>query len=386
MLPRRPLRSLALATWLCTASAWAQPAAVIELPSSARSGDVPAEAGRGADVMAVHGFFRGFPSSLADARDLLEGRSLAPAFDVWCGTAPYVDFTNGTVLDSAGREAPTALCLPFLDPDRMMPAHTCADAPGLPTGSYYQGGGLVLRIEGALALREAGDYTFAWGHDDGVGFRFGETTVFEYPDPTGSRVDRRVVRVAAAGLYPFTLEWYDTIGGALLDWYVAPGDATGGMFDPARFRLVARGDLYPSETAPCTARCERCEGRTAVCDRAARRCVECTRDAHCGACATCRDQRCVPVTDVPGADGGPACAPDAGPSSDASDASWLDAPGSDGGVAPHVDEGGCSCRAARSLWQPRGDALLVVALSLMARTRRPRWRETSARRRKTTPA
>jgi hypothetical protein len=346
-----------------------------------RVGEAPAAPGTGADAMAVLGFFRGFPSSMADARDLLDGRSVAPAFDVWCGPVPYVDFTNGTVRDSAGLEAPTALCLPFLDPAREMAPHTCAAAPGLPAGRYFQGGGLVLRIEGALAIRAAGDYTFAWGHDDGVAFRFGDTQVFEYPDPTGSRVDRRVVRAAAPGLYPFTLEWYDTIGGALLDWYVASGDATAGDFDRARFRLVPREDLYPSALAPCTERCERCEGAAPVCDRAARRCVACTRDAHCGPCSACVDQQCVPVSAAPGADGGDACAPDAGShdagshDADSHDAGSHDADSHDAGshdavaAQPPVG-GGCTCRAAGPLWHPRRVALGAAVAALLLRRRR----------------
>ncbi len=371
---------LALAASLWASAATAQPVEPVALTAAMRLGDVPAAPGTGADAMAVLGFFRGFPSSMADARDLLEGRSVAPAFDVWCGAVPYVDFTNGTVLDSAGLEAPTALCLPFLDPAREMPPHTCATAPGLPAGRYFQGGGLVLRIEGALAIRAAGDYTFAWGHDDGVAFRFGDARVFEYPDPTGSRVDRRVVRAAAPGLYPFTLEWYDTIGGALLDWYVAPGDLTAGDFDRARFHLVPREDLYPSELAPCTARCDRCEGAAPVCDRAARRCVACTRDAHCGPCAACVDQRCAPLATVPGADGGPACAPDAGvpdagapdvgvPDAGDRDASAPDA-ALDGGAGQAPEGGGCSCRAGAPLWHSHGAALGAAVAALWLRRRR----------------
>ncbi len=320
--------------------------------------------------MAVRGFFRGFPSSIADARDLLDGRSVAPAFDVWCGAVSYVDFTNGTVLDSFGRKAPTVLCLPFFDPTRASPPHFCEPVRGLPQSDYYQGGGLVLRIEGSLALRQAGDYTFAWGHDDGVSFRFGETAVFEYPDPTGSRVDRRVVRAPAAGLYPFTLEWYDTIGGALIDWYVARGDASTGALD-WRFSLVSRGDLFPSSTAPCTSRCERCEGATSVCDRNARRCVECLSDSHCPACEACLDRRCVPAWQVPGADaavGCPAAPPDAS-AVGANDAQSSDA---ESAITPPVATPGCGCRTGSLQAAGRGATLLAVLAAMLRRRRSAR--------------
>lgn len=368
---RTSRRCLALALSLGASTAAAQPVEPLAIPSEARAGDAPEARGTGASVMAVHGFFRGFPSSLADARDLLDGRSLAPAFEAWCGEVPYVDFTNGTVLDSFGRKAPTVLCLPYFDPARQVAPHSCEPLRALPQGDYYQGGDLVLRIEGSLAIREAGVYTLAWGHDDGVAFRFGETDVYEFNDPTGSRVDRRAVRIAAPGRYPFTLEWYDTIGGALLDWYIARGDASQGSFD-GRFALVPASDLYPSPAAPCTARCERCQGATPVCDRAARRCVGCAVDAQCPACQACSAHRCVPVGEVPGADAGPACASDA--SAQTADADFADGPGADGARAPTTgpDATGCACRAgALRPWGP-GATLAIVAMVMAARRRRPR--------------
>jgi hypothetical protein len=330
-------------------------------------------------MMAVHAFFRGFPSSLPDARDLLDGRSLAPAFDAWCGVVPYVDFTNGTVLDSVGREAPTVLCLPYFDASRQMAPHTCEPVVGLPRGGYYDGGGLVLRFEGSLAIREAGDFTLAWGHDDGVSFRLGATTVYEYNDPTGSRVDRRAIRVTQPGLYPFTLEWYDTIGGALIDWYIARGDASEGPFD-ARFALVPQRDLYPSSVAPCTERCERCEGDTPVCDRGARACVACVTDAHCRPCEVCEAHRCVPVARVPGRDAGPSCAPDAAVDApvDAAvdDVSSRDAASLDGSVAPRTIDGnaGCSCRAGALQANHRGATLAATCVIAAMRRRRRRRR------------
>ncbi len=365
---RRSLRRcLALALSLRASSLLAQPLDPLDVPPSRRAGDLPSAAGTGASVMAVHGFFHGFPASLADARDLLDGRFVAPAFDAWCGAVPYVDFTNGTVLDSFGRKAPTVLCLPYFDPAQHTAPHSCEPVRGLPLGDYYQGGDLVLRVEGSLAIREPGVYTLAWGHDDGVAFRFGETDVFEFNDPTGSRVDRRAVRLLAAGLYPFTLEWYDTAGGALIDWYIARGDASAGDFD-GRFALVSRSDLYPSSVAPCTASCERCEGATSVCDRAARRCVACTVDAHCRPCEACRARRCVPAREAPDADAGPECAPDAGPAApDAAD----DHPIADGGDArTGLDAQGCACRAGALRPRCPGATLALVAAMIAARRRR----------------
>lgn len=368
---RTSRRCLALALSLCASTASAQPVEPLAIPTEARAGDAPETPGTGASAMAVQGFFHGFPSSLADARDLLEGRSVAPAFEAWCGEVPYVDFTNGTVLDSFGRKAPTALCLPYFDPARQVAPHSCEPLRGLPQGDYYQGGGLVMRIEGSLAIREAGVYTLAWGHDDGVAFRFGETVVYEFNDPTGSRVDRRAVTLPAPGRYPFTLEWYDTIGGALIDWYIARGDASQGGFD-GRFALVSRSDLYPSNTAPCTARCERCEGATPVCDRSARRCVACAVDAHCPPCEACRAHRCVPVGDAPGADAGSACAPDAG--AVIPDAAIDDAPMGDGARAltPGPGATGCACGAGALRPWGAGATLTLVAIVMAARRRRPR--------------
>jgi hypothetical protein len=267
---------LALAGALASTSVRAE---VIRIDPAVRVGEVPETPGRGVPVRWVHGFFAGYPFHIEDARDLLDERAVVPAFDTWCGTLPGIDLGNGSVADSLGRSAPSLICAPFLDPTQT-PEVSCRRLPHLPAGRYWRNGGAAMRARGALAVRRAGVYTFAWGHDDGVSFRVGATRVYEFPDGTGSRVDLATVSFDAPGLYPFTLEWYDTIGGALLDWYVASGDATAGDFDRARFRLVPREDLYPSALAPCTERCERCEGAAPVCDRAARRCVACTRSSN----------------------------------------------------------------------------------------------------------
>ena len=366
MRPSLAPTALALTALALGAAAGAQPVAI---PPEARLGDVPAAPGTGAKAMAVHAFFSGFPADLRDARDLLDGRSVAPAFNVWCGVVPYVDFTNAQVPDSMGRESPTALCLPFLDPGREMPPRTCRAVESLPAGRYNQGGGLALRVEGGLALRRAGLYTLAWGHDDGVGFAFADRTVFEYRDPTGSRVDRRVVRADAAGLYLFTLEWYDTVGGALLDWYIAEGDASEGPFD-ARFSLVATDDLYPAGAIPCTARCERCGADAPRCDHARGRCVACDRDGDCGPCGRCDDGRCAarPGCADASVDGGDAAA-DA-PEDVAQDAAADDgAAGADAGLAPPAPEG-CACGARGESREGALGAWAAGALALGRRRRR----------------
>lgn len=376
----RPTASVAFVTAVLAlpASSYAQPMDPVDVPRSARERAVPAAPGVGAQAQAVLAFFHGFPSDLRDARDLLDGRSLAPAFNAWCGLVPYVDFTNGTVLDSLGREAPSVACLPFLDPMRMAPPHSCQGLSNLPTGNYYQGGGLALRVRGLLAFRAAGAFTFAWGHDDGVGFSIGDTPVFEFRDPTGSRVDRRVVRVAEPGLYPFTLEWYDTVGGALIDWYIADGAQLGGPFDGARFHLVPREDLYPSGALPCTATCARCPGSEPVCEWSTGRCLQCQGDDDCGPCRACAGNRCVPVGEVPGADGGAACAPDAAtPDADTPDADTpaTDTPATDpdapldGGGAPPQADPGCGCRAGA---RARHGLAALAALAALATRRRRR--------------
>jgi hypothetical protein len=347
---------------------------VLEIPVEQRLGDLPSEPGRGANVMAVQSFFQGFPSDIRDARDLLDARSIAPAFYVWCGESPYVDFTNATVLDSMGREAPTVLCLPFLNPTRMMPAHTCTPVLGVPTGRYYQGGGLALRITGSLAIRSESTRTFAWGHDDGFSFRFGSVSVFEYPDPTGSRVDRRAVHFAQPGLYPFTLEWYDTIGGALLDWYVADNNATEGAFD-SRFSLITPDDLHTSVDAPCTADCRRCEGATPVCDRSARRCVTCTQDSHCPTCQTCESNLCVSVLQTQGRDAAPTCLePDDAMVDVATDGVTDAMVFSDRDVSLDASvasgqTGGCACGTQMGAW--RGQSLwMILSIVVIAKRRR----------------
>lgn len=366
-MPRSTRLTLALA--VATLTALARPrvarAQPVVIPASARAGDVPPTPGIGAQAYVAHSFFQGFPSDLRDARDLLEGRSIAPVFDRWCGLLPYVDLTNATVRDSLGREAPTVLCLPFLAPDRMMPAATCRALPGVPEGRYYQGGGMVLRVRAWIAIRRPGTYTFAWGHDDGVGMYMADTTVYEYRDPTGSRVDRRAVSFAAPGLYPFTLEWYDTVGGALIDWYVADGDQTEGMFSGERFRLVPTEDLYPSDEIPCTARCERCPLDAPLCDHARGRCVRCRRDTDCAPCHTCSDGVCRALADLPNADGGPACAPPPVPPADAG--SSLDVAVSDVTGEPPVPRGdGCSCGVPRGATHSRVRSAFLVLLSAAA--------------------
>ncbi len=346
---RLPPLALALALLAPTSAALAQP---VEVPARARLGDAPSAPGAGAPAMAVLAFFSGFPSDLRDARDLLDGRSVAPAFHAWCGVVPYVDFTNGQVLDSFGRQSPTALCLPFLDPARQGAPHSCRTVEGLPTGRYHQGGGLALRVEGGLALRRAGTYTLAWGHDDGVGFSFADATVFEFRDPTGSRVDRRAVRVAEPGLYLFTLEWFDTIGGALLDWYIAEGDATEGPLD-ARFRLVGADDLYAAGSIPCTPDCARCPADAPRCDWGRGRCVA---DHDAGADAG-DDVRDADVNDAPET-----------PRDVAAEAA-VDAPDGGGTAAP---AGGCACRAGARRRRAGVGFWAAGAMALARRRRRRR--------------
>lgn len=360
--------AVALAALAQGGGSLAQPVAPVAVPAVARLGEVPAAPGVGVQAMAVLSFFRGFPMDLRDARDLIDGRSLAPAFHAWCGVIPYVDFTNAAVPDSMGRESPTALCLPFLDPAREMAPRTCRTVSSLPAGAYYQGGGLALRVEGGLALRRAGEYTLAWGHDDGMGFSFADTPVFEFRETTGSRVDRRVIRVAEPGLYLFTLEWFDTYGGALIDWYIAEGDASQGDFD-ARFHLVPTADLYPAGSIGCTERCERCGPGAPRCDVARGRCVACLGDDDCGRCGRCDDGRCA-ARDAPGCRDAAA---------DAADDAAVDAPGDDGfggdaldaadGGAPTAPPEGCAC-GARAATSPGWGGLAAVVMALGSKRRR----------------
>ncbi len=371
MRPRILAVAAALAALAVGSSAAAQPVAPVAIPARARLGDAPDAPGIGAQAMAVQAFFGGFPMDLRDARELIDGRSFAPAFHTWCGVIPYVDFTNGAVVDSMRREEPTVLCLPFLDPDRAMPPHTCRTVPTLPTGRYYQGGGLALRVEGGLALRRAGEYTLAWGHDDGMGFSFADTPVFEFRETTGSRVDRRVIRVDAPGLYLFTLEWFDTYGGALIDWYIAEGDATQGAFD-ARFRLVPTSDLYPAGSIGCTARCERCGVDAPRCDHTRGRCVACLTDDDCGRCGRCDDGRCA-ASDAPAcrdaaADGTADAAVD---DAAVTDAPSLDVPPTDDVATPPLPEqGGCACGALPA--RPGTWGAIAIGLLALGWTRRRR--------------
>ncbi|MEZ4410823.1 MAG: MYXO-CTERM sorting domain-containing protein [Polyangiales bacterium] len=365
--PRRAAAFTALALTAAAGLAAAQPTARgARIPELSRWETSPTAPGVGAQALFVRSSFAGFPNDLADARDLIDGTSVAPAFDLWCGLLPYVDLGNGATRDSFGREDPTLLCLPFLDPARANPAARCRALPELPTGRYYMNGGAALRVQGWLAVREAGVVTFAWGHDDGFGFDLGGVTVFEFRGGTAPRVDRRAVRFARAGLYPFRLDWFDGIGGALIDWYRAPGDLSdpdAGALD-ARFSLVPREDLYPSGELPCTARCQRCEADRPVCDVARARCAACVTDDRCGPCERCAAGSCVADDTRAG------CRIDAGAPLDAgavADGGWrfdVEAP-SPG--APQ--EEGCSCRAGS---RPRSRLWWTVALMALTLRRRRR--------------
>lgn len=331
---------------LCTVPFTAR-AQVIDIPTSAVAAAVPDAPGIGLQALFVRSTFGGFPPSLADARELLDGTSVAPAFDVWCGLIPYVDLTNATTVDSLGRGAPTAQCLPFLIDQTEGFASSCARLPRAPSGGYGQNGGASLRLRGRLALRAAGVYTLAWGHDDGMGFSLGGVPVFEFTGPTAPRVDRRAIRVAAPGLYDVQLEWFDGGGGALIDWYIAPGDRTDpdGGLDP--FALVPPGDLYPSGALPCTSRCSACGVTAPHCDYATSQCVACTVDAHCSRCARCVAGRC---------EGGD-CAVDA--SAPQPDARAIDVATADVAPAPaHPD--GCACTAGRDV--PCGHAAWIAGI------------------------
>ncbi|MBI5514698.1 MAG: hypothetical protein HY909_13060 [Deltaproteobacteria bacterium] len=364
-----------LAVLLASGRGVAQPAPV-EVPWEARLAPLPRELGTGAQYRFLLAAFGGFPQDIADARDFLEGRSLAPGFHAHCGLTPYVDFTNATVRDSLGLEAPKVLCLPFLDPDRRMPAATCRPLPGAPTGRYFTNGGAVLRIEAALAVREAGPQTFAFGHDDGFSFSIAGRVVFEFPGPTGSRVDRVVVRFPRAGLYPFRLDWYDTIGGALLDWYRCPGDCAAEPFTGNAYALVDTRELYPTGTLPCAPDCAPCPASAPRCDVARGRCVACTRDPECLSCERCVDGSCVRVRDLPDAEVPAGCrapppdaaSPDGPPTAERPPEDRAPQDATEDTQRPTARPPGCGCGVASA---GRGAAAWAFAL-LGARRRRRR--------------
>ena len=347
-------------------AAVAQP---LEIPPEVAEGAVPDAPGTGSQAMFVLSFFRGSPYNLDHARDILAGTSITPAFSAWCGMLPRVDFTNGTNVDSLGAMAPTTMCLPFRDPDagQMFP---CRPLDGLPTGTYSTNGGAALRLRGWFAVRAPGTYTFAWGHDDGMAFDVGNVPVFAFPDGTAPRVDRRALHFSAAGLYPFQLDWFDSIGGALIDWYVAPGEHPDGPLADAGFALFPTADLYPSGALPCTADCRRCALPTPRCDYAASRCVACLDDRDCTSGTRCAEGACaVPVR------------PDAGFPTDVgfhTDAGAIDA-SVDAGRAAAVDAGGCGCAIGAKSTAPSGALAGMLALTLAScdrarrreRTRRP---------------
>jgi hypothetical protein len=317
-------------------------AEVIRIDPAVRVGEVPETPGRGVPVRWVHGFFAGYPFHIEDARDLLDERAVVPAFDTWCGTLPGIDLGNGSVADSLGRGAPSLICAPFLDPTQT-PEVSCRRLPHVPAGRYWRNGGAAMRARGALAVRRAGVYTFAWGHDDGVSFRVGATRVYEFPDGTGSRVDLATVSFDAPGLYPFTLEWFDGIGGAVIDWYVSDGERRPGEFSNFTFALVPPTDLFPLDESDCTARCEPCGAGAPFCDRDEGRCVTCTATRGCGPCARCAGGRCERAPERSGCGGATPNdvgavveARDAGASEDATDGGVTIAPGG---------PPGCGCRS-----------------------------------------
>jgi hypothetical protein len=343
-----------------------------------RVGPVPPTPGTGVPARWVRGHFPGFPFHIDDARDLLDGTAVLPAFDLWCGALPYIDLGNRSTNDSLGRGAPVMLCAPFLSATESS-EFTCRALPAVPRGRYWRNGGAALRARGGLAVRAPGVYTFAWGHDDGVSFRIGATRVYEFADGTGPRVDVARVRFEAAGLYPFVLEWFDGIGGAVIDWYVSPGVRTAEEFSNFTFALVPTEDLYALDARECTARCEPCALPTPLCDRAAGRCVRCLDDAACGPCAVCREGACVaaPATG--------SCAPDAGsldasvPRDAAADAE-VDAGtppadlGVDGGEGLPRASGGCACGVAMASRRAGSLASLGVLVVGWSRRRRRRRR------------
>nr|MBP6833795.1 PAS domain-containing protein [Deltaproteobacteria bacterium] len=347
-----------------SAMPWMAHAQPMEIPAAISEGSVPAAPGTGVQAMFVLGFFRGSPYTLSHARDILAGTSLTPAFESWCGLLPQVDFTNGTTVDSLGRSAPTTMCLPFQDPlsEQSQP---CRPLPGLPSGRYSTNGGAVLRLRGWFAVRSAGTYTFAWGHDDGMAFDVGPVPVFAYHDGTAPRVDRRVLRFEAPGLYPFQLDWFDSIGGALIDWYVAEGEHPEGQLAADGFRLFPTSDLYPSGALPCTRDCERCALPTPRCDFAASRCVACLDDRDCARGTRCERGECAVPT-----------LPDAGSPSDAGLDAGADA-SLDAGLAPLSPEGGCGC-AVGNTGPARGAPLAAMLALALCRGLRRRERTIAA--------
>lgn len=333
----------------------------IVIDASHRLGDVPAHDGDGVAVRWVHGFFPGFPFHIEDARDLLDERAVIPAFETWCGALPYIDLGNRSVGDSLGRGAPTLLCAPFLEA-RDDGESTCRRLDGVPTGRYWRNGGAAMRAEGALAIREAGVYTFAFGHDDGVSLRFGATRVYEFADGTAPRVDLATVRFDAAGLYPFTLEWFDGIGGAIIDWYVSRGARERGEFSNFTFELVPTRDLYARTESACTEDCRRCAAPTPVCDRARGVCVGCDAQRGCGRCARCVAGQCVADPSRPD------CAPDAGSPEGSRDAEATHDAASSPDASSAAPGAGCGC-ATRS---PSSSGALASIALLCLRSRRRR--------------
>lgn len=374
---RLPGACLLIAAIALTTSPRVARAQTLDVPAELSVGPVPAAPGSGVQAMFVLGFFRGTPFNLDHARDILAGTSITPSFDRWCGMLPQVDFTNGTTVDSLGRTAPTTLCLPFRDPaaEQMQP---CRPLPGLPTGTYSTGGGAVLRLRGWFAVRAPGEYTFAWGHDDGVAFDIGNLPVFAYPDGTAPRVDRRVLRFSRAGLYPFQLDWFDSIGGALIDWYVAPGEHPEGPLADGGFALVPTADLYPSDGLPCTADCQRCQAPTPRCDFSASRCVECREDRDCVRGRRCADGACVtPVTPDAGLVFDAGAPPDVG-LRDAGHDAGLDAGA--GAVTP-AEGCGCTVGGSRSALAPGGALASILGVAMVRiRARRRRHAERVPRR------
>jgi hypothetical protein len=192
------------------------------------------------------------------------------------------------------------------------------------------------------------------------------------------------VRFPQAGLYPFRLDWYDTIGGALLDWYHAPGDRSAEPFTGSLYALVDTADLYPTGSLPCAADCAPCPARAPRCDLARSRCVQCTRDPECLSCERCVDGACIPLRGLPDAAVPAPCLapPDAAAPQDARDA-WdaqepstlppRDAPGQDATedtmTPTPAAPGGCGCRVAA---RERASGLAVVALLGGRRRRRRR--------------
>ncbi|MFO0626689.1 MAG: hypothetical protein U0325_13830 [Polyangiales bacterium] len=350
--------ALALAAAIAPTVARAQ---VVHVEAGVRVGEVPATPGRGVPVRWVHGFFAGYPFHIEDARDLLDERSFVPAFETWCGVLPGIDVGNGSVADSLGRGAPTLMCAPFLD-DTQTAEVACQRLPNLPTGRYWRNGGAAMRARGALAVRRAGVYTFAWGHDDGVSFRIGAIPVYEFPDGTGPRVDVATVSFEAPGLYPFTLEWFDGIGGAVLDWYVAEGNRRTQEFSNFTFTLVPASDLYPLDEAECTARCASCGEATPFCDRAEGRCVSCTATRGCGPCTRCVGGRCEAAPDREGCRRDPTPRLDGG-AADAVvgvDRALIEGGVDAGPAAVAPAPAGCACRSPR-----RESPHLRVAMALI---------------------